>query len=332
MKLPELHRLCKTGMYNGTSFYRKIIETHISWVIFTPQFAFKIKKPLKYSFLDFSTLEKRKYYCERELFLNKRFSDIYLDVLPVRKKLNSLQIANGNGEVIDYAVRMKRLQASRKMDVLLREKKVKPVQINTLAKKISEIHKDSSIIKTPLNRLQSKNTFNDILNVNSWIRKFLGKEYSSIVKRSVSYSNSVLRDYSKILEGRIKEGYQRDVHGDLHSKNIFLYKNPIIFDCIEFSDPLRQSDLLSELAFFCMDLDVRNRNDLSELFMKYYLGFFPVIHNKREEDIFLYYKCYRANVRAKVRVLRAMQESGDEMQYHADEVRSYLNLIHQYIN
>ena len=155
--------------------------------------------------------------------------------------------------------------------------------------------------------------------------------YATLIEKAVMSSNTFLDHNESLITERIKEGFWRDGHGDLHSKNIFLYKEPVIFDCIEFNDAFRQMDVLNEVAFFCMDLEAFQRIDLSKQFMQTYLKLFPCIKNEYEEKLFVYYKCYRTNVRAKVNTLRAMQ-SVDKIKISkfGEEIKKYLKLMDHY--
>ena len=327
----QINRLVKHGAYKGNLLNGKLIETHISWVILSKKFTFKIKKRMHYSFLNFSSLSKRKFYCERELILNRRISDIYLDVLPIKRVDDNLYIGEGKGKIIDYAVRMKRLQIAKQMNHLLQKKGVSKIQINVLAKKIADFHQGADIILTPFNKTRAKNEFNDILSVIDWIKINLANGYSELIEKNVRNSDNFLDQNEEFIKNRIKAGFWRDVHGDLHSKNIFLYKDPIIFDCIEFNDAFRQIDVLNEVAFFCMDLEAFKRVDLSKQFMKTYFEFFPCMKTRQEECLFTYYKTYRANVRAKVNALRAMQATeASVINKYIKEIKKYLNLMDQY--
>jgi len=327
----EINKLSQYGTYKGELLNGKLIETHISWVILTKQFAFKIKKKMQYSFLNFSSLNKRKYYCERELLLNKRFSNIYKEVLPIKREDNNLYIGIGKGKTIDYAVKMKRLQTAKQMNQLLQKNRVNKTQIKVLAKKIAAFHRRTDIIYTPFNKIQAKNEFNDILSVINWIKINLGNSYADLIENAVMSSNTFLDQNEQFIAKRIKEGFWRDGHGDLHSKNIFLYKDPIIFDCIEFNDAFRQIDVLNEVAFFCMDLEAFQQGDLSKQFMQTYLELFPCMKGKNEEKLFVYYKYYRTNVRAKVNTLRAMQSVNKiEINKYITEIKKYLKMMDYY--
>lgn len=331
MDKDQINKLIQFGTYRGELLKGKLIETHISWVILTKRCAFKIKKKMQYSFLNFSSISKRKYYCEQEILLNSRLSDIYLDVLPVKQTVNKLFIGEGKGQVIGYTVRMKRLQIAKQMNHMLERKQVNEIQINVLAKKIALFHRDTDIIYNPFNDSQAKTEFNDILTVLDWVKINLKNRYADLIEKAVRNSNTFLDQNKQFIKNRIKAGFWRDVHGDLHSKNIFLYKDPIIFDCIEFNDAFRQIDVLNEVAFFCMDLEAFKRVDLSKQFMKTYLEFFPCMKTRQEECLFTYYKSYRANVRAKVNALRAMQATDPSViNKYIKEINKYLNLMDQY--
>ena len=123
------------------------------------------------------------------------------------------------------------------------------------------------------------------------------------------------------------------MHGDLHSGNIFLYKTPILFDCIEFNDAYRQIDVINEIAFFCMDLESFGRTDLSKLFIKEYQRRLSCFQNEADQRLMTYYKCYRANVRAKVHALSADQASGEKETFksHLNAWRKYIRLMKSYM-
>ena len=333
MNKNQINKLTKYGTYKGELLNASLVETHISWVILTKQFAFKIKKKMKYSFLNFSSLNKRRFYCERELLLNCRFSDIYKEILPIKRKNNNLFIGAGKGEIIDYTVKMKRLQAAKQMNYLLGKNRVNKKQIKVLAKKIAAFHLRTDLIYTPFNKTRAKNEFNDILSVVEWIKIYLGNNYADIIEKAVLDSDTFLDQNEQFISKRVKEGFWRDGHGDLHSKNIFLYKDPIIFDCIEFNDVFRQIDVLNEVAFFCMDLEAFQREDLSKQFMQTYLELFPCMKSKNEEKLFIYYKYYRTNVRAKVNTLRAISSTDKvEIDIFCIEIKKYLKLMDHYRN
>jgi len=331
MKEEEVSKLAGFGIYEDSSIKGHIEETHISWVIITSNYAFKIKKPLKLSFLDFSTIELRKYYCEKEVELNKRFTDIYLSAQPVIRADGKLAIGGGGGEIVDYCVVMKTQSQDRRMDIALKQGSVNLNLIETLARKVALFHKHAVRIYTPFNLSIAKNTFNDILSIKEFVSSTLGTDFSETISNAVSWSDEFLTAHGRRYQERIAEGYKRDLHGDLHAGNIFLYPDPVIFDCIEFNDQFRHIDVLYEVAYLCMDLESGQYKQLAEGFVSAYTNHFPVFSSSEDRSLFNYFKMLRANVRAKVHAISASQEENpDNVLRHSNEVRKYLLLMKDY--
>lgn len=312
----------------------ELIETHISWVIITPLFTFKIKKPVKYPFLDFSTLDKRKFYCEREVHLNGRLShDVYLGVLPVWRYKDKFIIGEAApGVIVDYTVQMRTLDSEKRMDKLLNAGLLTFNDLKPVAEKLVTFHQHAAEVKKVAYN-DIGNRFAEIVSEATFLADVLDKAAPGLIQRATRLSESYIEQNKALINHRIEKGYVRDVHGDLHARNIFLLDKPIIFDCIEFNDELRQIDLLNELAFFCMDLDAAGYQELSSQFFKYYNQLFCVCKNTEEEKLFLYFKAYRANVRAKVNSLRARSANDEEtLQLALNEADKYLTLMVNYMD
>jgi aminoglycoside phosphotransferase family enzyme len=305
MTKEQISDLIANGKFPEKEGHRTLIETHISWVILCDQYVYKIKKPVQYSFLDFSTPALREHFCHREIELNKRLTEnIYLDVLPVYESKGHYCIGSGEGKLIDHAVRMFKMDTAKQMDVLLVKDQVSKQAILLLAEKVASFHKKAEIVHHK-NCLDVQEMFNDLAGQKDFLARELGGESSSCISQAIETSDKFIEKHAARLEYRLKEGFFRDCHGDLHSRNIFLLPAPEPFDCIEFNDDLRQIDVLNEIAFLCMDLDVFGRQDLSALFVERYNQFFPAMISKEDLSLFIYYKSYRANIRAKVNSLRA---------------------------
>ncbi len=274
-----------------------LIQTHISFVFLTKEYAYKVKKAVNFGFLDFSTLEKRCFYCEKELKLNQRLCpDLYLEVVPINKS-NRIMI-NGAGETIDYALKMKRLPQERIMTSLLGENKIDKKVIDEVAAIVAEFHS-----KTQVN--SEINTYGSlkIIKIN-WDENFAQtKKYihQTISQNDFDYIqdkiNRFIDDNKTLFEQRITDNHIRDCHGDLHSGNIFVTDKICVFDAIEFNDRFRYSDVASDVAFLAMDLDYRKRPDLSEYFISRYLVYSG---DQQLKQLLSFYKCYRAYVRGKV--------------------------------
>jgi uncharacterized protein len=331
----EISQLISEGVFCASSGKTELLETHISWILLCGQFVFKIKKPLAYSFLDFSTVEKRKYFCEREIELNSRLtSGIYLDVVPVIAVAGRISIGStihSEGETIDYAVRMKKIERNRQMDKMLLRNEVSETDIIKLAEKIALFHKSAKIIYRK-DVLKIRQEFNDIEGENTNLAHELMIPAADIITRAIAASDTFIESHEWLFFSRLKAGFYRDVHGDLHSRNIFLLDEPQPFDCLEFNDEYRQIDVLNEVAFICMDLDAFGRQDLSSLFILNYNNFFPVMTTEAEDQLFIYYKAYRANVRAKVNSLRLRSSNETSRLTYLSEATKYLNLMDAYIN
>lgn len=333
MTTEHTHQLASKGLSEKETKPPELIETHISWVLLFDHFVFKIKKPIRYNFLDFSTIEKRKYYCEREILLNKRLTkDIYLDVQPIKRRSGLLSLGGAEGETIDYAVRMNKVDGSKQMDRLLSDDNVSPAEIHKLAKKIADFHKTTEIIYDK-DFMAIKDEFDDLNSEKDYIQDHLGKNMGAIISRAIDFSRSFIEKHKELLASRLQEGFFRDGHGDLHSRNIFLLPDPQPFDCIEFNDDFRRIDVLNEIAFLCMDLEATERKDLADLFFSDYHAYFPAARNNAEKNLFTYYKSYRANVRAKVNSLRARSaESEADKNYALEQAKKYLHLMDEYIS
>src|SRR5690554_1155807 len=276
MTQAELNKLISSGEFPEQTESRKLVETHASWVILCDKFVYKIKKPIQYSFLNFSTYELRKYYCHREIELNRRLTpNVYIDVINITRQSDSINMS-GEGEVIDHAVKMRKLPSEKQMDILLAKGKVSKTDMNNLSKKIADFHKGTTVISNK-NLEDIRHEYNDLQFQKEFIQKHSEPRYAKIIDRAVATSNAFLNRHQSLLAVRLRNGFYRDCHGDLHARNIFLLPEPVPFDCIEFNDDFRQIDVLNEIAFLCMDLDAVNRNDLSELFFENYNMLFPTV-------------------------------------------------------
>ncbi len=332
MRSEQVNRLLLKGRFPSTSDKRELIETHISWVIICDEYVYKIKKPLKYSFLDFSTLALRKHFCEREIELNKRLTEnIYIDVQPVRESKDYLSIGGEEGIIIDYAVRMKMQDRNKQMDILLSNDEVTLADIKSLAKKIAFFHKEAQVIfEKDLQSLQKE--FNDLRFQKEFLSGEPDLDSNNIISSAIEISDAFLKRNEHLLAARLSSGFYRDCHGDLHTRNIFLLPSPQPFDCIEFNDDFRQIDVLNEVAFLCMDLDTFGRKDLSEYFISSYNDIFQIIKTGEDRNLFIYYKGYRANVRAKVNSLRAGSTAEPAAKSKAlSEAKKYLKLMERYL-
>lgn len=331
MNATQIRQLLAAGQFETTEV--QLVETHVSWVLLSDRFAYKIKKPVKFSFLDFSTLEKRHFYCERELELNNRLApDMYLSVVPIIQSGEQIGVG-GDGEVLDYALKMKRMDSTRQMHDLLEQNEVSKTDIQKLAEKIAIFHGHAEVIATPVDIATIQANFADILRIRDFLSHHLKKETVHVLEEAVQKSNSFLNQHAKRLQERSQSGFIVDGHGDLHSRNIFLLDEPVIFDCLEFNDSFRRLDMLDEVAFLCLDLDFYHHPDLETYFLEQYLEKMPCLRDEEDRQIFNYYKLYRANVRLKVTFLKAKQQRQKSESFHQDfdVAKQYFELFEKYL-
>ena len=289
--------LMKPEAYDEDPGQIELVQTHISFVFLTKNFVYKVKKAVNLGFLDFTTLEKRRFFCERELELNRRLcGDMYVEVVPINKS-NIIKI-KGKGETVEYAVKMKRIPQEKILSELLRKNKVDNELIGRIAKKIADFHS-----KAETNRRISEFGSLAIIKMN-WTENF--EQTEEYVGKTISMEDFQLiceriSDFMKrhvpLFEKRMKEGRVRDCHGDIHSGNIFVTDRVYIFDAIEFNERFRYSDVASDVAFLAMDLDFKERTDLSGFFVEKYIEYSG---DSELTKLLPFYKCYRACVRGKV--------------------------------
>jgi uncharacterized protein len=206
----------------------------------------------------------------------------------------------GRDEIIDFAIQMKRMDNNREMDKMLKNKDVGFTEIDKLAAKISNFHNQVDVIDRPFDIAKIQETYSDIKSVVSYLKEKAGKELVNQVNDCIDSSAGFLNNNAALINKRAANGYRRDCHGDLNSHNIFLYSDPVIFDCIEFNDEFRHIDVLYDIAFLCMDLDFFGREDLGEFFCKTYFEQSGIKNDPETVQLLNYYKSLRANIRAKV--------------------------------
>ena len=311
----------------------KLLETHISRVILTPDFAFKIKKPVHFSFLDFSTVEKRAFFCNEEVRLNRRLApEMYLGVLPVTLAEDGFpEIGNETGEPIDFVVWMKRMDEARQMDLLLHENAVSTAEMEVLAKMLAQFHGSVTIPapETSYRAGDNRTDFEDLFQLQSECAALFGPAATALLDMWRKKVGQFLDKHEPRLHDRATSGFWVDGHGDLHGRNIFLLPGgPVVFDCIEFNAHFRKSDILNELAFLCMDLDAGGHHELEKSFMNAYLRDWKCIENEEDAQLFQYFKAYRANIRLKVTLMEWQQHKTVELEKKAEV---YWHLLEHYL-
>jgi len=276
----------------------EVRETHISTLFLTDRFVYKVKKPVDFGFLNYMTLTARRFFCEQELCLNERLAaNVYLQVLPIHRKGDRISL-RGEGDVIEYALQMRRLPEKRMLSQLLLEGNVDREMIRRIALHLIGFHSRAETnfeisIYGSLRRVR-KNTEENFDQTRTFIGKTLEKKSFERIRK---YSYTFLEKNQPLLEKRISGKKIRDCHGDLRPEHICVEEPIVIFDCVEFNRRFRYSDVASDLAFLAMDLDFFAKSALSRHLVYNYVHY---THDLDLLRLIRFYKCYRAYVRGKV--------------------------------
>lgn len=280
------------------------LETHISWVLLTGTYAYKIKKPVNLGFVDFSTAERRRWFCQEELRLNRRLApDLYLGLSTIHGPAERAALA-GSGPVIEMAVRMRQFPQSALLPAVLDRDGLSLAQLELLADDLAAFHAAAAVAS-----LEDPYGTPDAVKAPAWANVDVLDACGPALARKIGpvrqWMASEFERLRPTFEQRRSQGRIRECHGDLHLGNMLLEGGRIqVFDCLEFSPDLRWIDVISDMAFLEMDLDHRGRADLGATVLNRWLG--------RCGDYaglltWRWYRVYRSLVRAKVCALRLGQ-------------------------
>ncbi|MGB7414701.1 MAG: phosphotransferase, partial [Thermosynechococcaceae cyanobacterium] len=250
----------------------KLLQTHISYVFLTGDYAYKVKKNIKFGFLDFSTLALRSHFCQEELRLNRRLApDLYLAVLPITQSPQGYFSLKHSGTAVEYTVQMRQFQESG-LD-LFHQGQLTPEIMQTLAKQVAQFHQIAATnaeicangSATAINEID-ENNFQLSLPFVGWTQT--EKQF----EQTYGYIKGFVHEHEDWYAQRQAEGKIRECHGDLHLNNLCLFKDQIqVFDCIEFNTEFRNIDTIYDVAFLVMDLEFNDRPDLANAFLNTYL-------------------------------------------------------------
>ncbi len=277
----------------------RMLQTHSSWVFIAGGFVYKVKKPVNFGFLDFSTLERRNYFCEREVELNCRLcSNVYLGVVPISWKAGRIVFGHGD-EIAEYAVQMRTLPERYFMLRLLERGEVGPVEIDRIVSTLGRFYKAqrpgakmAAWGRVAKLKISTDENFRQTAD-------FLGQTISRPAFEAIrSYTRGFYRKYAPLFADRVRQRRILDCHGDLHMDHIHIEPERLtIYDCIEFNDRFRHIDVASDVAFLAMDFDFNRRPDLSRYFST---EMAVALDDPDVLRLLDFYKCYRAYVRGKV--------------------------------
>ena len=328
-QLALVHALQDPARYPHPVEEVTLLETHISYVLLTGRFAYKIKKAVDLGFLDFTRLEQRRYYCVEEFRLNCRLvPELYLAVIPVFGTADAPRLGNGaelaeDVQGIEYAVKMLEFPQSALLDRRLAQGELRSAEIDALSVQIAEFHGQVARAEAASEHGAPAAVWS--LVAQNFSQLPTGTDDASdkaVLNELETWSRNEFARLEGFLEARRGAGFVRECHGDLHLGNIALVHGiPKIFDCIEFNARLRWIDVISEVAFLSMDLEERGRPDFAHRFLNRYL---EATGDYAGLQCLPFFRVYRALVRAKVAGIRAAQEEPQAAQVEAKIRSQYL--------
>ncbi|MFC1833923.1 phosphotransferase, partial [Thermodesulfobacteriota bacterium] len=299
----ELHRLIdalsRPEAYPHRPASVQVIQTHASVVFLAGELVYKVKKAVDFGFLDFSTLDKRKHYCRQEVRLNSRFSEgIYLGVVPVFEGERGIDF-EGPGYEIDFAVLMKRFPEDRTLINMLAEERVSPEILDRMADRIAHFHSQAPTGPhvTGFGSLEviSHNVKENFDQTESYTERTLPTKTRLAI---VALTTDFLMTHGPLFRERMRDGFIRDCHGDLHLEHVLVLDDIYLFDCIEFNERFRYCDTAADLGFLLMGLDFRGYPAFARRVAQRYSA---VSGDAGILDLIRFYMSYRAFIRGKVR-------------------------------
>lgn len=313
---PLLIALCNTAIYPHPVDSVRIIETHISWVLLAGEFAYKIKKPVNFGFLDFSTLAKRQFYCAEELRLNRRLStDLYLEVLPITGNLAQPELA-GQGQVLEYAIKMSQFPSERLLADMAARHLLDVECCDQIAERIAAFHDNISVAGDDF-------PYGDADTVQHWFDENFMQIYPLLTQQAAiaqmqgiqAWGDGEWQAKLMVMQERKRQGFVRECHGDLHLGNMTMIDDKVVlFDCIEFNPELRWIDVMSDVAFLLIDLLHYAYDRYANRALNRYLQWSGDYGGLA---LLRYYLVYRALVRAKLALISANQSGEAPFQQHA---------------
>lgn len=308
----------------------ELIETHISWVLLTGPYAYKIKKPVDFGFLNFTQLSDRAHFCREELRLNQRLTQgLYLDVLPISGS-ESAPVIGGTGEAFEYLLKMRQFPQGQLLDRLLAAGNLTSQHIRELAEQIAQFHQTTPSVPASEPFGSPAVVMEPVLQNFEQIAPFLE---TNADKRQLEQLKAWAEDsfarLEPVLAARKAQGFVRECHGDIHLANAAVIDGQVaLFDCIEFNQPFRCTDVMADIAFLVMDLQDRQQQGLANLLLSQYL---ELTGDYAGLAVLPFYTAYRALVRAKIALFGLAHAPDDAARGQCfTRYRSYANLAESY--
>lgn len=307
----------------------QLIETHISWVILSGSYAYKIKKALDLGFLDFTTLDRRRFYCEEELRLNSRLApDLYLAVVPITGTAEQPQLG-GSGTAFEYAVKMRRFSQHGLLSEMAEHNRLKDTHIEQIVTQVAKFHLEIPAAPAETRFGTPEHVHAPVMeNYVQILEHTHNSQHIQWINDLKAWTERQYRRCYQQFEHRKQGGFVRECHGDMHLGNIAMIDDvPVIFDGIEFNPDLYWIDVMSEVAFLFMDLEDHGKRDYAFRFLN---GYLELSGDYSGLQVLPYYLAYRATVRAKIASIRLIQNSERDATQSLENFERYLKLALRY--
>jgi aminoglycoside phosphotransferase family enzyme len=295
----KVRSLRQADTYPDKPSHIDAVETHMSWVFLTDRFAYKMKKPVRYDFLDFSTLSLRQRDCEEEVRLNQRLApDVYLGTVSLT--VNSLDQAriNGDGDIVEWLVKMRRLPRERMLDHLIGQKQIDETDIRNLGKILAEFYATSTAVERSVDRYKAD--IEQAVNLNRDLLLTPDYELPADAIRALHDTQlQFLQQESHLLDARVESGRIIEGHGDLRPEHVCLEPRPVIIDCLEFNRQFRIIDPVDELSFLAVECELLGAPAIGEQILRIYE---ELSGDRPSRRLVLFYKIYRACLRARLAI------------------------------
>jgi aminoglycoside phosphotransferase family enzyme len=277
----------------------EVIETHMSWVFLTPHHAYKLKKPVRYDYLDFSTLAARKKNCEEEVRLNQRLAPgVYLKVVPLAKDAQEIVRIDGQGTIIEWLVKMRRLPAKRMLDYLLRHDAIESAEVHGVAETLAYFYREGMPIKISGAECAKQYEENAHVSYAALVNPVYGLP-AALVASAHDAQQAFLKNAPKLFGCRAAEGRITEGHGDLRPEHVCVESPPVIFDRLEFNRAFRIVDASDELASLAMECERLGAPQVErELFGVYH----RITGDHPPPPLVYFYKAHRACIRARLAI------------------------------
>ena len=322
--------LSRAESYGSGVTQIEVVQTHVSSVFLTGDRVYKLKKPVNFGFLDFSTVELRERYCRREVELNRRLAPtMYLGVEPVVRRPDGVRVG-GDGDILDWVVVMRQLDQELLGPRMLTRGELQPDMLDAVVDQLVPFYREARtgegvdrFGEVEAIRFNTDENFNQ---TEEYVGKLLSRERFDHIRQ---WTDSFYAEHGPLFQRRIDEGRIRDSHGDLHLGNIFFTRPPTIFDCIEFNERFRCGDVAVDLAFLAMDLDFHGRPELASRVVDRYV---ELSGDVELLDVLDFYKAYRAYVRGKISCFTQSDPhlDADVRRHHRNLARRYFGLAYRY--